>query len=103
MTPGVCFESDSRLPTQKLRGGACTQSFSGVTDKTSFCPFSYMDNQYNWIIENLQGQQAQYAVHVGDLSTAQQPKYSKSAILLSLMSRCVTDLAKEEDRQVLGH
>lgn len=44
MTPGVCFESDSRLPTQKLRGGACSQSFSGVTDKTSFCPFSYLDN-----------------------------------------------------------
>jgi len=24
MTPGVCFESDSRLPTRKLRGGSCS-------------------------------------------------------------------------------
>jgi hypothetical protein len=52
-----------------------------------------MDNQYNWIIENLQGQQAQYAVHVGDLSTAQQPKYSKSTDVISFNCRCVADLA----------
>jgi hypothetical protein len=44
MTPGVCFESDSRLPTRKFRGGSCSQTFSGVTDLTSFCPFSYMEN-----------------------------------------------------------
>ena len=55
MTPGVCFESDSRLPTRKLRGGSCSQTFSGVTDLTSFCPFSYLDNQYDWIVESLQG------------------------------------------------
>jgi len=58
MVPGVCFESDGRLPTRKLRGGSCSQTFSGVTTVKPYCPFSYLDDQYSWIKENLQGQQA---------------------------------------------
>ena len=47
LEPGVCFQHDGAVPTQKIKGKSCPAS--------QFCPFEYQD-KYMWIDEALQGQ-----------------------------------------------
>ena len=47
LEPGVCFQHDGAVPTQKIKGKSCPAS--------QFCPFEYQ-NKYMWIDEALQGQ-----------------------------------------------
>jgi len=47
LEPGVCYEHDGTVPTQKIKGIACPAD--------QYCPFEY-ENEYMWINEPLQGQ-----------------------------------------------
>ena len=46
LEPGVCYEHDGAVPTQKIKGKSCPA--------TDYCPFEYM-TEYMWIDETLQG------------------------------------------------
>ena len=44
LEPGVCFQHDGAVPTQKIKGKSCPSS--------QFCPFEYQ-SKYMWIDEAL--------------------------------------------------
>ena len=44
LEPGVCFQHDGAVPTQKIKGKSCPASH--------FCPFEYQ-SKYMWIDEAL--------------------------------------------------
>ena len=57
MVPGVCFEHDGSVPTKKLQGRLCWDAETEKKQPPAFCPFYYLDAEYEWIDENLQNQE----------------------------------------------
>jgi hypothetical protein len=58
MVPGICYQHDGKVPTKLIRGKQCYDaSTASYWETPSFCPFSYWDGQYSWLIEDLQSQE----------------------------------------------
>ena len=58
LVPGTCFEHDSSVPTKTIMGKLCYDSQTDVTEPQQYCPFSYLDNEYMWVEETNQNQEA---------------------------------------------
>lgn len=54
---GTCFRHDKQSPVQKFYGAICyDEDTASLSEQKSYCPFSYISQEYMWIEERFQTQ-----------------------------------------------